>query len=476
MRYTARSRDRSKNLLALLTGAATFGTVAATGAVTGVAAHRSALDAQAREEADAFRTASARAAAGRAAQRIPWSRVVTVVKDRPRAHRRAHRGGAPGQRPGRGRSRRGCPARAPRRTPRRRPRPARRGRLGDPGTVPAAAARPGARTGARAGTGARPEQRLLSPVPRPRRRPVRRDPHRRPGRALGGARHLRAPRRPGTPAPRRSPSGGRGRARRGGPHLQPLPRRLRPHPGQRPPGAVDRRSTRCWSARSRVAVEAAAATGGLVDPCLGRTLVGIGYDADLRGRAAAHGPRSPAGTPEPTTGRWREIRTDPDGALRVPAGCALDLGATAKAWAADLVAAAVVEDARRGTSWSASAATSGSTAPATDGAGLDGAGHRAPRRRPGAAEVVALGGGGLATSSTLARRWRTRDGGERHHLVDPRTGRPTDEHWRTVTATGRHLRRRQRRDAPPPWCSARTRSPGSTTTASAPGWSAATAR
>ena len=100
MRYTARTRDRSKNLLALLTGAATFGTVAATGAVTGVVAHRSALDAQAREEADAFRTASVRAAAGRAAQRIPWSRVVTVVKDRPRrtvVHTVVvHRASAPG--------------------------------------------------------------------------------------------------------------------------------------------------------------------------------------------------------------------------------------------------------------------------------------------------------------------------------------------------------------------------------------------
>ena len=59
-----------------------------------------------------------------------------------------------------------------------------------------------------------------------------------------------------------------------------------------------------------------------------------------------------------------------------------------------------------------------------------------PDDDPGAAEVVAIGGGGLATSSTLARRWRTRDGGEWHHLVDPRTGRPTDEHWRTVSATG----------------------------------------
>jgi len=83
MRYTPRTRDRYKNLVALLTGAATFGTVAATGAVTGIAAHHSALRDRAREEADAFRTASARAAAVRARQRIPWSPLVTVLKTRP---------------------------------------------------------------------------------------------------------------------------------------------------------------------------------------------------------------------------------------------------------------------------------------------------------------------------------------------------------------------------------------------------------
>ena len=83
MRYTPRTRDRYKNLVALLTGAATFGTVAATGAVTGIAAHHSALLDRAREEADAFRTDSTRAAAVRARQRIPWSPLVTVVKTRP---------------------------------------------------------------------------------------------------------------------------------------------------------------------------------------------------------------------------------------------------------------------------------------------------------------------------------------------------------------------------------------------------------
>ncbi|MGN6574478.1 MAG: FAD:protein FMN transferase, partial [Nocardioides sp.] len=50
-------------------------------------------------------------------------------------------------------------------------------------------------------------------------------------------------------------------------------------------------------------------------------------------------------------------------------------------------------------------------------------------------ETINLSGGGLATSSTRARRWRTGDV-EQHHLLDPRTGRPVSGRWRTATATG----------------------------------------
>jgi thiamine biosynthesis lipoprotein len=186
-----------------------------------------------------------------------------------------------------------------------------------------------------------------------------------------------------------------------------------------------------------VAVEAAATTGGLVDPCLGRTLVRIGYDADLR-VVQQRRPTFAGRAAEPTTDRWREIRTDPEGALRVPAGCALDLGATAKAWAADLVAAGVVH-ALGGhvlVSLGGDVRIDGPDDDPDDGPAPAWTVRVTERPGdPGPAEVVAVGGGGLATSSTLARRWRTRDG-ERHHLVDPRTGRPTDEHWRTVTATG----------------------------------------
>ncbi|WP_183095705.1 FAD:protein FMN transferase, partial [Nocardioides stalactiti] len=91
---------------------------------------------------------------------------------------------------------------------------------------------------------------------------------------------------------------------------------------------------------TRVAVEAARVTDGLVDPCVGRALVTWGYDVDL----ARLVDRPPVAVPPlgPPIADWREIRWD-DGAVRLPADCLLDLGATTKAWAADLVAEEVAD-------------------------------------------------------------------------------------------------------------------------------------
>ena len=46
--------------------------------------------------------------------------------------------------------------------------------------------------------------------------------------------------------------------------------------------------------------------------------------------------------------------------------------------------------------------------------------------------LVAIRDGGLATSSTAARRWR-RGGDVLHHILDPRTARPAEPVWRTVS-------------------------------------------
>ena len=50
----------------------------------------------------------------------------------------------------------------------------------------------------------------------------------------------------------------------------------------------------------------------------------------------------------------------------------------------------------------------------------------------GPSTVIAIRDGGLATSSTVARRWR-RGGDVLHHILDPRTGLPAAPVWRTVS-------------------------------------------
>jgi thiamine biosynthesis lipoprotein len=58
--------------------------------------------------------------------------------------------------------------------------------------------------------------------------------------------------------------------------------------------------------------------------------------------------------------------------------------------------------------------------------------HLAGPGEPG--QTVTIASGGLSTSSTTVRRWRRR-GGDAHHIVDPSTGRPAAEYWRTASVT-----------------------------------------
>ncbi len=180
----------------------------------------------------------------------------------------------------------------------------------------------------------------------------------------------------------------------------------------------------------RVAVRAAAATDGLVHPLLGRPLVTLGYDRDFRELREIE--TTPTDTPAPAVDAWRSIELG-EGRIRIPAGTALDLGSTAKAWAADVVAAGLGQELGE----PALVSLGGDiTISAPDGAPWRVAVAEQPSDlRERLACLVTLTEGGLATSSTRVRRW-TRRGTVHHHLLDPRTGEPAEEVWRTVTATG----------------------------------------
>jgi thiamine biosynthesis lipoprotein len=174
-----------------------------------------------------------------------------------------------------------------------------------------------------------------------------------------------------------------------------------------------------------VALAAARSTCGLVDPTLGRAMRAAGYDRTFA-LVRARGRWTVA---EPHPGQWADVRLD-GRTLRAPRGVELDLGATAKAWAADDAAGAIAVATGAGVlvSLGGDIAVAG-TAPDGGWPVRIADDHAAPSRGD---PVVAIEDGGLATSSTTVRRWDTTEG-EAHHLLDPVTGRPAAGHWRTVT-------------------------------------------
>ncbi len=182
------------------------------------------------------------------------------------------------------------------------------------------------------------------------------------------------------------------------------------------------------------ALRAAELTDGSVDPTCGAALVALGYDRDFTDVLAASPQAAPAELPESATPvpGWRSVHLDQQSrSVWLEDGAQLDLGATAKAWAADQCARQIADRLRCGVlvSLGGDVAVAGE-APAggwrirvTDD-------HAAPDSAPG--QTVAIASGGLATSSTTVRAWSA--GGRRvHHIVDPATGAPATTCWRTVS-------------------------------------------
>lgn len=176
-----------------------------------------------------------------------------------------------------------------------------------------------------------------------------------------------------------------------------------------------------------VALSAARATDGDVDPCVGSAVVALGYDRDL---AALPADAAPITAVVQQAGAWRFIDHD-RGRVRVPRGTALDFGATAKALAADRAAVRAAADAGCGVLVSLGGDISVS-GPAPDGGWRvrvsddHGAGHDA------AGQTIAISAGGLATSSTTVRTW-LRGGRSYHHIIDPATGLNPPTCWRTAS-------------------------------------------
>jgi thiamine biosynthesis lipoprotein len=172
------------------------------------------------------------------------------------------------------------------------------------------------------------------------------------------------------------------------------------------------------------ALRAAHMTGGLVDPTILGALRRSGYEQSralvdpppLQDALSSAPPRRPA-RPNPAA-RWRAVKVDhAAGVIRRPSGLELDLGGSAKGWAADLLTAGLERHGRCAVDCGGDLRVA-----AARGAPWE---VRVCHPLTGAtARTLLVRDGGVATSGIDARLWQRPDGVFAHHLIDPATGAP----------------------------------------------------
>jgi thiamine biosynthesis lipoprotein len=177
------------------------------------------------------------------------------------------------------------------------------------------------------------------------------------------------------------------------------------------------------------ALVAAEVSDGAVDPTIGGAIRRLGYDRDLSqlDRAAVSAAAALPTRPVAPTWTWRDVELDEaNRLLMIPPGAELDLGATAKAFAADLAARTLHH------SYGTGVLVELGGDLAVLGTRPGGWPIQVAEQEGTAGQLVNLDEGGLATSTTTIRRWRS-GGRQLHHLIDPATGAPTRGPWRTAS-------------------------------------------
>jgi len=171
------------------------------------------------------------------------------------------------------------------------------------------------------------------------------------------------------------------------------------------------------------ALSAARMTDGDVDPTVGSAMIALGYDRDIDDLSAT----APLLASVTIPVNWTHIEFD-GSSIRIPAGTLLDLGATAKAVAADRCAHLVHQQTGSGVLVNLGGDL------ATAGPAPEGGWHILVQDTDDdpASQVTIGTDAGLATSSTRRRRW-WRGGEALHHIIDPRTGTSVDPVWRSVS-------------------------------------------
>ncbi len=181
-----------------------------------------------------------------------------------------------------------------------------------------------------------------------------------------------------------------------------------------------------------MAVQAWSDTGGLFDPTVHDALVAAGYDRSFDA-LGAEGARPDVDAARRTTVPGPAgIEVDERvGLVQLPPGCRIDLGGIGKGRAADLVLDRLLLTGAVGAcvDLGGDVRVGGRTAGGSDDwlIAVD------DPFRPGRdLAALRLASGAVTTSSRTRRRW-VGAGGEGHHLIDPRTGRPAASGLASVT-------------------------------------------
>ncbi len=168
-------------------------------------------------------------------------------------------------------------------------------------------------------------------------------------------------------------------------------------------------------------------TGGIFDPAVLPALQAAGYDRSFETLQAAPAPPSIQDAKSHQASCSFVSLVLSGNRVDLPAGVQIDLGGIAKGWTVDRAAELL-----------------GAWGAALVDAGGDIRASAAPGRKPWPVAVedpfhpgqdlavAELTNGAIATSSVLRRSW-VRDGRQMHHLIDPRTGRPSQSELVSVT-------------------------------------------
>ena len=161
------------------------------------------------------------------------------------------------------------------------------------------------------------------------------------------------------------------------------------------------------------------ATGGAFDPTVLEAVRASGYTTSFDELA----PIAHRTEPAPQAPGCGSIDIDTDlGLVRLGAGVQFDPGGIGKGLAADLLVSEALTAGARGAMVNIGGDLACAGAPPGDGGWL------VELIEPTVADdriaVLGLVHGGVATSTTAKRRWVT-DDGERHHIIEPNTGRST---------------------------------------------------